>query len=76
MQDTDYKPLVRSFMAYQAPNYHDRHEIEIPTLRAPSGYFQMMAYLQKGNVIESYYNMKPKVTFNYPCDPQTLHNIE
>ena len=58
-------------MTHQVPNYHDRLEIENPTLRVPSGYFQSKAALQTGNVIGSYYNTKPKVTFDYPHDPQT-----
>ena len=65
LQDTDYKHFVRSFMEYQAPNYHDRQEIENPTLGVPSGYFQLKDNLQTGNVIvESYYNVQPRVTFD------------
>ena len=71
LQDTDYKHLVRSFMAYQAPNYHKRQEIENPTLRVPSGYFQAKTNLQTGNVIGSYYNTQPRVTFDNPWDLQT-----
>ena len=56
LQDTDYKPFVRFFMAYQAPNYHDKQEIDNPTLRVPSGYFHVEANLQTGNVIGNYYN--------------------
>ena len=33
LQGTDYKPFVRSFTAYQAPNYHDRSEIKKPHLK-------------------------------------------
>ena len=39
----------------------------------PSGYFQAKADLQMGNVIKSYYNTKPEVTFNYLQDPHTSH---
>ena len=46
LQDTHYKPFIRSFMDYQAPNYHDRLEIENCTLRVPSEYFQVKANLQ------------------------------
>ena len=33
----------------------------------------MKADLQTGNVIGSFTNTKPKVTFNYPWDPQPSH---
>ena len=65
LQGTDYKPFVRSFMAYQAPNYHNRQEIENPTFRVPSGYFQVKTNLQTGNVIGSYHITQPRVTSNY-----------
>ena len=74
LQNTEYKAFVRSFMVYQAPNYHNRQETENPTLRVPSGYFQAKANLQTGNVIGSHYNMQSKVTFDCPGDPKTFHN--
>ena len=66
LQDADYKHFVRSFIAYQIPNYHNRPEIENPTVRVPSGYFQVKAALQTGNVIVSYCKTQPRVTFNWP----------
>ena len=60
-------------MIKQVPNYHDRLDIENPTLRLSSGHFQAKADLQTGNVTGSNYNTKPKVTFNYPQDTQTSH---
>ena len=60
-------------MTHQVPDYHNRLEIENPILRVPPGYFQEKADLQTGNVIRSYYNIKPKVTFCYPQDPRISH---
>ena len=73
LQDTDYKPFIGPVMAHQTPNYHDRQEIENPTLRVPSGYFQVRANLQNWNVIGSYCNVQSRVTFNCPQDIQTSH---
>ena len=64
LQEGDYKPFVRSFMAHQEPNYLNRQEIENPTLRVPSGYFQVKADLQTRILIGTYYNTQPRVTFD------------
>ena len=40
LQDTDYNPFVRSFMAYQALYYHDGQEIENLTLRVSLDIFR------------------------------------
>ena len=71
MMNTDHKPFIRSYMTYQVPNYYDGLEIENPTWWVPSGYIQVKVALHTVYVIWSYYNTKPKVTFDYPQDSQT-----
>ena len=71
LQDIDYKPFVRCFMAYHTPNYLERQERENLTSRVPSRYFQVKANLQTGNVIGIYYNTQPRVMFDCCQDPKT-----
>ena len=73
LQETDNKEFVRSIMTEQAPKFYDRQRIENPTFRVPSGYFQVQAKIQTGNVTGCYYNTQWKIPICHPKDTQTSH---
>ena len=67
------KTLVR-FDTHQVPD--SPIEQEISPRRMPLGYFQEKANLKTGNVTGIYYNTQTTITFHYPQDIFTVHDMK